>query len=70
MIDISRCTVLVVDDMKKNIDVVLNTLSDICDVSTALSGRSALQLIRESPPDLILLDIMMPDMDGFEVCRF
>lgn len=69
MIDISRCTVLVVDDIKKNIDVVLNTLSDICDVSTALSGRSALQLIRESPPDLILLDIMMPDMDGLEVCR-
>jgi putative two-component system response regulator len=69
MIDISRCTVLVVDDIKKNIDVVLSVLSDICDVSTALSGRSALQLIRESPPDLILLDIMMPDLDGFEVCR-
>jgi putative two-component system response regulator len=69
MIDISRCTVLVVDDNKKNIDVVLNTLSDICDVCTALSGRSALQLISESPPDLVLLDLMMPDLDGFEVCK-
>jgi putative two-component system response regulator len=69
MIDYSQCTILVIDDNKKNIDVVLNTLQDICDVSTALSGRTALQLIKESPPDLILLDIMMPDLDGFEVCR-
>lgn len=69
MVDYSQCTVLVVDDNKKNIDVVLNTLQDICDVSTALSGRTALQLIRQSPPDLILLDVMMPDLDGFEVCR-
>lgn len=69
MVDYSQCTVLVIDDNKKNIDVVLNTLQDICDVSTALSGRTALQLIKESPPDLILLDVMMPDLDGFEVCR-
>ncbi|HEX2957365.1 MAG TPA: two-component system response regulator [Chitinispirillaceae bacterium] len=69
MVDYSQCTVLVVDDNKKNIDVVLNTLRDICDVSTALSGRTALQLARKSPPDLILLDVMMPDLDGFEVCR-
>lgn len=69
MVNYSRCTVLVVDDNKKNIDIVMNTLRDICDVTTALNGKTALQLIKNSPPDLILLDIIMPDLDGFEVCR-
>jgi putative two-component system response regulator len=69
MLDISQCTVLVVDDNKNNIEIVINSLDGICDVSAALDGSSALKLVTESPPDLILLDIMMPGMDGFEVCR-
>ncbi len=63
-------TVLVVDDTPENIQVVANTLADLCKVRVANSGPRALALIEKGPlPDLILLDIMMPEMDGYEVCR-
>lgn len=62
-------TVLVVDDTETNIDILVDTLSDICDVSVAMDGETALQLVEEEPPALILLDIMMPGMDGYEVCQ-
>ena len=60
--------ILVVDDNGSNIDILLNILSDY-DVIPALSGKNALEIVKEEKVDLILLDIMMPEMDGFEVCK-
>lgn len=62
--------ILVVDDNVKNIQVLANVLSEKdYDVEYALNGPDALQLVASENFDLILLDIMMPEMDGFEVCR-
>ena len=61
--------IFVVDDTETNIDILLETLGDTYDVSVALDGLTALEDIPEQEPDLILLDVMMPDMDGYEVCR-
>jgi len=62
-------TVLVVDDIKSNIDMLVDILTDTYDVAVALDGEAALEIVRIHPPDLVLLDIMMPGMDGYEVCR-
>jgi signal transduction histidine kinase len=60
---------LIVDDTPTNIEVLLGMLEDDYDVSFATSGRQALELLaREAKPDLILLDVMMPEMDGYSVC--
>ena len=62
--------VLVVDDepnIRELVQVALKFHG--CAVTTAASGRDALRQAESSPPDLIVLDVMMPDMDGFEVCR-
>ena len=64
-----RPIVLVVDDAEINIDALVETLGDEYIVRGAVDGASALRSIRKSLPDLILLDIRMPDMDGFEVCQ-
>ncbi|MBF0119889.1 MAG: two-component system response regulator [Desulfobacterales bacterium] len=69
MADSSNFTVMVVDDTEANIDVLVNTLEDIYDVKVAMDGETALADIIDEPPDLILLDIMMPGMDGYEVCQ-
>ena len=61
--------VLVVDDTETNIDILLEILSDDYEVSVALDGESALEIAFEDQPDIILLDIMMPGLDGYEVCR-
>jgi sigma-B regulation protein RsbU (phosphoserine phosphatase) len=61
--------VMVVDDTEANIDILLETLADDYKVVVATDGESALEDIEKSPPDLILLDIMMPGMDGYEVCQ-
>ena len=69
-ITLRRQTVLIVDDMPENIDVLGETLKDQYHVKVALNGEKALEVARsEEPPDLILLDIVMPGMDGYEVCR-
>ena len=65
----SKSTILVVDDQPTNIDVVKSILSEDYTVLAAVSGKIALQIIKKQAPDLILLDIMMPEMDGYEVCR-
>ena len=64
-----RATVLVVDDTPDNITLIAGLLGDIYLVKVANSAQRALKIVASSAPDLILLDIMMPDMDGFEVCR-
>jgi len=60
---------MVVDDSKTNIDLLVGLLIDEYDIRVARDGLMALELMRQEPPDLVLLDIMMPGMDGFEVCR-
>ncbi len=69
MKELSECSVLVVDDNEVNVDILVDTLGDIYDVSVAMDGEGALEVVAEDPPDLILLDIMMPGMDGYEVCE-
>jgi putative two-component system response regulator len=60
--------VVVVDDSPESIDVIRGALGDDYHVRAAISGSIALGLAERSPPDLILLDVMMPEMIGFEVC--
>ncbi len=69
MNDHSQCSILAVDDTKVNLDLLVNALGDQYDLSVAMNGATAVKLAQESQPDLILLDIMMPGMDGFEVLR-
>ncbi len=69
MVDEPRFTILIVEDTKANIDVLVNLLDPEYDVRVALDGERALRFIAAEPPDLILLDIMMPGLDGYEVCR-
>ena len=69
MKDLSECTVLIVDDTETNVDILVETLGEDYDIAVAMDGESALEAVEEEPPDLILLDIMMPDMDGYEVCK-
>ena len=64
----TRAKILVVDDTQVNIDILAEFLGGEYDIDTAASGPKALQSVATSPPDLILLDVMMPGMDGFEVC--
>ena len=62
--------VLIVDDMPSNIKILNSFLLSDYNISVATNGSDALELATsQDPPDLILLDIMMPEMDGYEVCR-
>jgi len=60
---------LLVDDQPINIQVMHRAFAQECQVFMATSGAQALQLCQDQVPDLVLLDIEMPEMDGFEVCR-
>ncbi|MBS4095656.1 MAG: two-component system response regulator [Sulfuricella sp.] len=64
-----RPTVLVVDDTPANLSLLNSLLKDLYRVKLANNGIKALELAAAAPPDLVLLDIMMPEMDGYEVCR-
>ncbi|MCD4757189.1 MAG: response regulator [Arcobacteraceae bacterium] len=61
-------TILIVDDNEINIDILLGALNKY-DIIAALSGQEALDIVKKEKVDLILLDIMMPSLDGYEVCR-
>ena len=61
-------TILVVDDTIANLDILVELFSDYDVIDTA-SGSEALAIVKEEKVDLILLDIMMPNMDGYEVCQ-
>jgi len=68
---VGKQSILVVDDVRANLDVIVGILSSDYQVLAATSGKIALDIIEQVAelPDLILLDIVMPDMDGFSVCR-
>ena len=66
---IHRATVLIVDDTPDNITLLANLLKDKYQTKVATSGATALQIVASCKVDLILLDIMMPEMDGIETCR-
>jgi DNA-binding response OmpR family regulator len=61
--------ILAVDDNPNNNAIVEELFGDRYDLRTATTGEEALQIARDFQPDLILLDIMMPNMNGYEVCR-
>ncbi len=61
--------ILIVDDTKLNIEILLELLGNIYNVIPARNGEKALKIIKKIHIDLVLLDIMMPDMDGYEVCE-
>jgi sigma-B regulation protein RsbU (phosphoserine phosphatase) len=67
--DLSECRVLIVDDVKANVDVLVQALKDEYKLSVALNGEAALRSVEKNPPDIVLLDIVMPGIDGYEVCR-
>lgn len=63
-------SVLIVDDDATNLNVLHSLLKDEYRTLVAINGKKALELARSArPPDVILLDIMMPEMDGYEVCQ-
>ncbi|MBM3202378.1 diguanylate cyclase [Candidatus Woesearchaeota archaeon] len=67
--DSARATILIIDDYPENIEVMGDHLAGDYEIQFALSGAEGLELVDKNTPDLILLDMMMPVMDGFEVCR-
>jgi serine phosphatase RsbU (regulator of sigma subunit) len=67
--DLSESRILIVDDAKTNIDILVEALRDEYKLSVALDGAAALRSVEKSAPDLVLLDIVMPGLDGYEVCR-
>ena len=70
LVDKPIATVLVVDDLADNLSLMSSLLKDHYRVKVANQGEKGLRIAAQSPtPDLILLDIMMPGMDGYEVCR-
>jgi len=69
MKNLSDCRVLLVDDAKANLDILVEGLKGDHKLSLALNGEMALQIAARTPPDLVLLDIVMPGLDGYEVCR-
>lgn len=69
MKQLSDCRVLLVDDAKANLDILVEGLKSDHKLSLALNGETALQIAAKMLPDLVLLDIVMPGLDGYEVCR-
>lgn len=66
----NKQNILIVDDRSENISLLNEILSDDYNIIAALNGKKALEVASHTPqPDLILLDILMPDLDGYEVCR-
>lgn len=64
-----RQKVMIVDDSVTNIEILNHILQDDYDILCATDGAGAIELIQEELPDLILLDVVMPQMDGYMVCR-
>jgi response regulator RpfG family c-di-GMP phosphodiesterase len=64
-----KSRVLIVDDEPGNIKILSNILATDYVMSVATNGKQALEIARSQLPDIILLDMVMPEMDGIEVCR-
>ena len=60
--------ILIVEDVRLNAQILVNVLQDDYDLRVASNGREALEMVKQQMPDLILLDIIMPEMDGYAVC--
>ena len=67
--DVKKQKIMIVDDTPSNISVLGEVLKDEYEIFISTNGQSALEKVAANPPDLILLDITMPGMDGYEVCR-
>ncbi len=67
--DLSDCRILIVDDVPENVEILVEALKGDYKLAVAIDGERALRAVERNPPDLVLLDIMMPGMDGYEVCR-
>lgn len=67
--DLSNCKILIVDDVESNIDLLTSLLKNQYTFYSSNSGKGVLEQVKSSPVDLILLDIMMPEIDGYRVCR-
>jgi len=65
----NRPIILIIDDTPENLNVLGNLLEKKYDIRVATNGFDALEIVKTLTPDLILLDIMMPNMDGYEVCK-
>ena len=61
-------TILIVDDMAENLMLLSDILKEEYEIQVAKSAQKALTIIEKSPPDLLLLDVVMPEMDGYELC--
>jgi len=64
-----KARILIVDDEPINVKIVEHALCDTYDTISACNGYEAIRIVKKTPPDLILLDVMMPDLNGFDVCR-
>ncbi len=70
MLDTAQPFILIVDDNPQNVQFLGNVLTENSyELAIAMDGKQALDFLQKKVPDLILLDIMMPVMDGYEVCR-
>ena len=67
--DTDKRTLLVFEDTAENIDVLRSILVDKYKIKAAINGEKAIDLAMKQPPDLILLDVMMPGIDGYQVCK-
>jgi two-component system, OmpR family, alkaline phosphatase synthesis response regulator PhoP len=69
-IDLSEASILLVDDNAQNLELMQAYIEDLpCRIRTAGDGVEAARIVEDDPPDLILLDVMMPRMSGFELCQ-
>lgn len=67
---LNTTTILIVDDTPENLEVLSESLvAEGYRVAVAIDGETAIEQAQFAPPDLILLDVMMPGMDGFETCQ-
>ena len=67
---LTQGTILIVDDTPTNLDILVDYLAEQgFDIAVAMDGLRAIEQISETRPDLILLDVRMPGIDGFETCR-
>ncbi len=65
-----KSRILIADDNPTNVELLEAYLADVdADIAVAVDGRDTLEKVAQSPPDLILLDVMMPKLSGFEVCK-